>query len=373
MSRIRSSLSLLIGCVWALGLGGTAALAADMAMPVKAPPPPPPPPSWWSGFIEVVYNFGQVNPQGQAVYKEGDFQVISGLNLTLYKDKAGFINNVSVGGIAIFDFAGQSTMGPADSLWASISSGQGAQQDNNLYHILAVDGSVTFGQYWTLADTFFWFGGDNANGGISDPSNLLHPTIPGVNCAAVSAGATNGALLGCGMFASWYWNELKLSLNDGSITNWPISFNPYVIWVDELYPSGQAGVLGSGTSGQCFSCNNQGTDFIIGMVPKLGLQPYIGLPITLTAPTWVTVGSQNYWNFNGLSNGSVGIFTTGLTASLAMTWIPVQYGHWNLKAGFQWYDIINTALQADNLVTYGTSFGMQSSIITGFVGVGVGF
>jgi hypothetical protein len=343
-----------------------------MAMPVKAPPPPPPPPSWWSGFIEVVYNFGQVNPQGQAVYRPGDFQVISGLNLTLYKDKAGFINNVSVGGIAIFDFAGQSKMGPADSLWASISSGQGAQQDNNLYHILAVDGSVTFGQYWTLADTFFWFGGDNANGSTTDPANGPYPA----NCAVNNGptGAASGAYLGCGMFTAWYWNELKLSLNDGAITNWPISFNPYVIWVYELYPSGEAGVLGTGTTAQCFSCNNQGTDFIIGMVPKLSLQPYLALPITLTAPTWVTVGPSSYWQGNGCgcSSGSLGVFTTGLTASLAMTWIPVQYGHWNLKGGFQWYDIINNALIADNQVTYGSSF-TSHNIVTGFVGVGVGF
>jgi len=263
-------------------------------------------------------------------------------------------------------------MGPADSLWNAISAGQGAQQDNNLYHILAVDGSVTFGQYWTLADTFFWFGGDNANGGTTDANNLLPGQPVGANCAVVSAGATNGALLGCGMFASWYWNELKLSLNDGAITHWPISFNPYVIWVDELYPSGQAGVLGTGTSAQCFSCNNQGTDFIIGMVPKLGLQPYVGLPITLSAPTWFTVGPSSFWGAGTATNSNIGVFSTGLTASLAMTWIPVQYGHWNLKGGFQWYDIINNALIADNQVTYGTSF-TSNNILTGFVGVGVGF
>jgi len=375
MSRIRSSLSLLIGCVWALGLGGTAALAADMAMPVKAPPPPPPPPSWWSGFIEVVYNFGQVNPQGQAVYREGDFQVISGLNLTLYKDKAGFINNVSVGGIVILDYAGQSRMGPADSLWNATSAGQGAQQDNNLYHILVVDGSVTFAEYWTLTDSFFWFGGDNANGSTNDPNNPAAAAangVPNANCAVISTGGTNLALLGCGMFTSWYWNELKLSLNDGAITHWPISFNPYVIWVDELYPSGQAGVLGTGTSAQCFSCNNQGTDFIIGMVPKLGLQPYVGLPITLSAPTWFTVGPSSFWGAGTATNSNIGVFSTGLTASLAMTWIPVQYGHWNLKAGFQWYDLINNNLIADNQVTYGTSF-TSNNILTGFVGVGVGF
>ena len=66
------------------------------------------------------------------------------------------------------------------------------------------------------------------------------------------------------------------------------------------------------------------------------------------------------------------MFSTGLTASLAMTWIPAQYGHWNIKGGFQWYDILNNALIADNQVTYGASFS-DHNIISAFVGLGVGF
>ncbi len=376
MSRIRSSLALLVGCVWALGLAGTA-LAADMAMPVKAPPPPPPPPSWWSGFVEVIYEAGQVNPQGQAVYREGDIQVVAGLNLTLYKDKTGFINNATVGGLAIFDYIANGSMGPADSIWASSNPAQG---DANLYHILAVDGSVTFAQYWTLADTFFMFTGTNANGAATNPAAA---SVTG-GCQ-VTTGIATGAHLGCLDLPAWYWNELKLSLNDGAITHWPISFNPYIIWYYELYPSGPTGVLTTTTSAACFSCNSESTDFIIGMVPKVNLQPYIGVPITLTAPTWVTVGPQSFWGGNAgfgpgsgcigpptCSSGDVGVFSTGLTASLAMTWIPAQYGHWNLKGGFQWYDIINNALIADNQVTYGAAF-TDHSIITAFVGVGVGF
>jgi len=364
MSRIRSSLALLVGCVWALGLAGTA-LAADMAMPVKAPPPPPPPPSWWSAFIEVVYENGQVNPQGQAVYKEGDVQIIAGANLALYKDKTGFINNVSVGGLVIFDFIANGSFGPADSVWAAINP---AGDDADFYHILAADASVTFGQYWTLTDTFFHLSGANANGNF-----VANPATP---AGTLCFNAVAGAPLGCEVLPAWYWNELKLSLNDGAITHWPISFNPYVTWYYELYPSGPAGVLTTGTSAACFSCNFQNSDFIIGMTPKVNIQPYIGLPITLTVPTWFTVGPTSFWGQTigtGFSNSNIGVFSTGLTASLAMTWVPAQYGHWSLKAGVQYYDIVNKALQIDNTVTYGASFGLQQNIVTGFVGVGVGF
>jgi len=143
MSRIRSSLALVVGCAWALG--ATAAFAADMSLPTKAPPPAPVP-SWWSAFIEVTYEAGQVNPNGQAVYKNGDVAIVAGANLTLYKDKAGFINNVSVGGLAVFDLATSSTLGPADSFWANNNPTQG---DNNLYHILAADASV---RVWAVLD-----------------------------------------------------------------------------------------------------------------------------------------------------------------------------------------------------------------------------
>ena len=68
-------------------------------MPVKAPPPPPPPPSWWSGFVELDGESFLINPQGQALINNGTATLVAGLNLTLYKDKAGFINNVTVGGL----------------------------------------------------------------------------------------------------------------------------------------------------------------------------------------------------------------------------------------------------------------------------------
>ena len=117
MSRIRSSLALLVGCVWALGLGGTAALAADMDLPVKAPPPPPPPPSWWSGFIELDGESYLVNPQGQALINNGTADAVAGSNLTLYKDKAGFINNVTVGGLLATENWSEAASSPRPTGW----------------------------------------------------------------------------------------------------------------------------------------------------------------------------------------------------------------------------------------------------------------
>ena len=76
-------------------------------------------------------------------------------------------------------------------------------------------------------------------------------------------------------------------------------------------------------------------------------------------------------------NGSVGVFTTGLTAVVPLKFMPAQYGNWYVKGGFQWYDVINTALQGDNAFSIcgcTSSCGCNtSSIFVGFAGVGVAF
>lgn len=385
MSKTRSLLALLSGCVLALGMGATAALAADMNLPLKAPPAPPPPPSNWIAFIEANYEFGQVNPQGQAVYREGDYNVVAGAVLSLYKNQSGFINSWTVGGLGIMDFAANSTLGPTDSFWANSNTTQGG---GGLYYILSANTSVGFAQNWTLTEAFYHLSGTNASGNITNPGNPTGAVQP-ANCTWTHFAP--GAQFGCLDLPAWYWNELKLSFSDGPVTHWPISFNPYITMYTEIYPSGLTGELGTTTSAACFSCNSEGTDFIIGMTPTLGLQHYWGIPVTLTAPTWVTVGPSSFWSGNSgagpnsgcvanggaagpsCSSGSVGVFTTGLTATWALTSIPAQYGHWHVKAGFQWYDIVNKALQADNEVTYGASFGLQQNIVTGFLGLGVGF
>jgi hypothetical protein len=411
MSRTRSSLALLVGCVCALGLGGTAALAAEIELPTKAPPAPPPPPSNWTAFITTNYEFGQVNPQGQAVYKEGDINVVAGADLSLYNNKSGFINGWTIGGLGIVDFASGSTLGPSDSFWANFNNNDpgGAtsplQGGTSLYYILSANTSITFAQYWKLTESFYHLVGTNANGSITNPGNTMPGLIQPANCTWTHFAP--GAQFGCLDLPAWYWNELKLSLDDGAITHWAISFNPYITWYAELYPSGYTGVLGTTTSAACFSCNASVSDFIIGMTPTLSLLPYWHVPVTLTVPTWVTVGPKSFWAgtagagspfgagvpgsgcvplaslpANNCSNGNIGVFTTGLTATWALAQVPAQYGHWFVKGGFQWYDIVNTALQADNTVTYGCNgpgpstvpnCTLKQSILTAFVGLGVGF
>ncbi len=367
MTKIRSSIALVVGCVWALGLGG-AALAADMGLPVKAPPPPAPPPLDIHGFVEWDWESFLINPQGQALVNHGAVTTLAGLDWVLYKNKAGFINSVKVGGLVAADWAND-----LPGYWGLFEP----SQNGDLFDVvMAIDGAVTFGQYWTLSDTYYNVYSLDVCGlpGGACLINNGAPTPPGPVTSAAGFGWLN-------------FNELKLSFND-SFTGWPITFNPYVTWYYE-FKGDNVNQMPA-----CFSCT-VGSDFFIGMTPTVNFKPW-GVPwLTLKVPTYVTVGSTDFWGgpgSNGVtttgSSGGLGVCTIGLTAIASLTWIPANYGNWYVKAGFQWYDIINTALQDSNAVSIcagGATTGLvgsplpacpnwdTKSIIVGFAGLGVAF
>ncbi len=249
--------------------------------------------------------------------------------------------------------------------WAN--GGQNSSNGTLFDVVFALSQSVTFAQYWTLSNTFF-------NVISEDVADASGP--PGSHCHVTA----------CSGFPTLVWDEVKLSLND-SFTGWPITFNPYVTFYYELNSIGTPGAGGPGSvSAACFPCETNNYDFFIGMTPTINLEKYWGIPVTLKAPTYVTVRPQSFWNNYGVaapfgpSSGSVGVFTTGLTAVMPLTFMPAQYGHWYAKAGFQWYDVINTALQNANSFSVdlntscaAVSAGDCSSIIVGFGGIGVAF
>src|SRR4051812_39677657 len=89
IAKIASALVVSAG----LGLGVSAALAADM--PVKAPPPPTPELDTHA-FFDISFKNDYITPRGLLVTNTGlTTQVLGGLAADVYKDKAGFINLVS--------------------------------------------------------------------------------------------------------------------------------------------------------------------------------------------------------------------------------------------------------------------------------------
>ena len=79
----------------AVGLGVTAAVAADM--PIKAPPPPAVVPLDVHAFFDVSFKNAYITPRGLIVHNTGlTTQILAGLAADVYKNPTGFINGVSV-------------------------------------------------------------------------------------------------------------------------------------------------------------------------------------------------------------------------------------------------------------------------------------
>jgi hypothetical protein len=127
----------------------------------------------------------------------------------------------------------------------------------------------------------------------------------------------------------------------------------------------------------------------IGMRPTVNLQKTTGIPLTLTFPTWITVGPSSYWNRNDgttnfcgitsnlpCSSGSAGVISTGLLAKYSLeSIIPKQYGSWYVRAGVQCYHILNdTLLGAQVAIASSLSFPTADrDVVLGVVGLGFSF
>jgi hypothetical protein len=124
---------------------------------------------------------------------------------------------------------------------------------------------------------------------------------------------------------------------------------------------------------------------------ELGLTPtyaFKSVPVTLTMPSWFSVGPSEFWcdqsptglnalvvvptKGRGCSGSNFGVFSTGLTATTPLSFIPKAYGSWRAYAGFQYFNLLNGALVDAQLLTIGNGEGHRN-VVNAFAGIGVGF
>lgn len=256
----------LLGSAAGLGisLGVTASFAADM--PVKAPPPVVEPLDMHA-FFDVSFKNAYITPRGLLVTNTGlTTQILAGISADVYKSKTGFINSVSVYSYVWND------------LWSKQSHPNVGSWNEFDW---AVGMTVKFAQNWKFGVEYVEF--------LSPPGNFsIERNI-----------------------------EFTLAYDDSS---WwgggPFTLNPYV----KLFYA-----VSSGSSTVVVGKAGDTYDVEIGIVPTLDMKRSLGIPLTLSAPTWVTVGPSDYWNVGGnvcgatlCSTDNVGVFSTGLTAKLAL-------------------------------------------------------
>lgn len=134
------------------------------------------------------------------------------------------------------------------------------------------------------------------------------------------------------------------------------AFNPYVKFFWAV--AGDSTVV-LGSEGDTF-------DVEIGVVPAFTVAKDSDYPITFTFPTWITVGPEDFWG----GDQNVGVFSTGVSAQIPLTFIPARYGNWHASAGVQYYYLIN-----DNLVEAADILGSgdDRDHLVGTVSVGMSF
>lgn len=266
-------------------------------------------PSAIHGFVDLQLKNAYITPRGLLVTNKGvTTQVLTGLAFDLYGDPSGFVNDVTVVG----------------GFWNDIASAQnsptvGAWNEFDWF----VGPTVTFLKDWTAGATFVEF--------LSPPGN----------------------------FKAEKNLEFSLSFNDSPYLK-PISLHPYakLFWAI----AGDSTVV-LGRKGDTY-------DAELGLVPTLDLAS-MGVPVTLTMPTWITVGPQSYWG--GTSH--FGVFSTGLQAKTPLNFISARYGKWYAEAGIQYYNLINGKLVAAQIAdgVSGPNTTGNNNVWVGSVGIGFGF
>jgi hypothetical protein len=110
MRRNKFASVIAVGAILSWGASGSIVSAADMmALKVKAPPPSVPLDIHY--FADVTFLNDYITPRGLLVTNTGlATQILTGIALDLYKDKTGFINDISVNGGPGATFGARSTM-----------------------------------------------------------------------------------------------------------------------------------------------------------------------------------------------------------------------------------------------------------------------
>ncbi len=106
-------------------------------------------------------------------------------------------------------------------------------------------------------------------------------------------------------------------------------------------------------------------DVELGAVPT-----YKARSVTITAPTWITVGPETYWGTGANKAGNVGVLTTGLKIATPLSFIKGGAGA-SVYAQAQYYHLINDNLVRAKAILNGGA-NERDHVVFG-VGLGYGF
>jgi len=197
---------------------------------------------------------------------------------------------------------------------------------------------------------------------LDDFFSLSADVLPNLNATATYVAFNSPT----GAYSTEHNSDLKLSYNDSHFWGGNFGIHPYVdLWW--AMAGNSTVVLGK----------NGSTGYIeLGIVPTYTVKAIPNLPITLTLPTHISVGPQDYWSYNGApsggtwGDGNVGVFTTAFDASVPLNFIPTKYGYWHVDAAINYFDLIDNALVASSTILTGNT---RRDLLMGTITLGVNF
>ncbi len=132
--------------------------------------------------------------------------------------------------------------------------------------------------------------------------------------------------------------ELKLSYDDSKYLG-ALALRPWVAYWLELDQKSTV-VFDPATSEESFY-------FTVGVKPEFSLGS-----VKFELPTSVNlVGEDFYQQFDGTGGGDgLAVVSTGLKASVPMSFVPEELGHWTFYAGVRYYHLSNDGLRDGNSV-----------------------
>lgn len=291
------------------------ALSALMTMMVAHSAPAMADPSSITVSADELVLTDYITPRGYVLNNKGySDQVDLNLAVSLYSDKTGLLKDVSV------------TAGVWDDYWAGGSVADKPISNHGWYEGDWSAGAHATISNWTVGATYEQF---------RSPTGLWNTQT----------------------------NIEFLAAYDDSGSGLPVAFHPYV---KPFYAVSGSSTVGFGKAGRTY-------DVEIGMAPSYTFK---SLPVTISFPTWVTVGPQGFWNGDPAADKAehshFGVFSIGATLKTPLSFVPASYGKWYCKGGVQVYELINKNLVLAEKYRGGVSSSDHSPVVA-FTGLGFSF
>lgn len=257
------------------------------------------------GYVETQFKTAHITPRGLVVADKGvEIQPVGALTFDLYQGD-GLVNDVSVTA-GVWNSVNSSLHDPVAGGWFEIDYFARV----NVKLAKRIDFSAQYVAF------------DSPGGGFKTDNNL----------------------------------EFTLSYNDSGLLTKDFGFRPYVRLFYNI----------SGSSTVVLGRNGNTFDAELGLVPTYICQALPNYPITITLPTFVTVGPESFWG--GTNN--VGVFTTSLAVAVPLSFIPSRFGHWHIDSSVSYFNLINSQLQKAAAVL---GCGSDRNRVVGEMGFGFDF